>query len=703
MQDPIPLSIVKVLSRNPATLRVRSIARIEGEDVMLRSAALEGNEALCDGVLLAECLQIDGNEAYAEALRRPPRQSYAIDFLRSDLFSGVPGPVRRAIEQRAMREGATQVLRHIEDGSMTWLAQEVGAKVIQDAAPALDHALGRRDGFEHLRSIGYSSGQAVTILQAHGERAVTLSVTSPYLFSDTLPGIDLDACDRAAMTAGIPPDSDYRGIALTRDYVLRNGPIFRAGECHEELGRSGVDIAAGLEHLERTGIIVPVSGTEDTYTWRGVADLGRNIAKRLRILAGSVAPAIPEVGRSRADYDPGDDQDHAVATLLRTPVGILTGGPGTGKTTVLKRVANSLAQVGEVLLAAPTGKAARRMTEATGRNAKTIHRLLGYRDGKFTHNRDNPLNCAAILVDESSMIDEQLCGALLDATRMGTRLLFAGDPQQLPPVGRGETLRVLIDTHAVPIAELTKVRRQGAGSQIATGAAAIRRRERPTPPATDSDWCMRPGSDPLVAILDEVTRVAPARAGCEPVDIVVVAARKEGPLGMHALNRHLQAAINPAHPQKVEMEISPTMTLRVGDRVRQTKNDYRLGVMNGECGRIEKIEPATRSVRARMEGREVQYDLERLSNLTLGYCSTVHAAQGSEFPGVVMLLDPGLTRPLVYTALTRAQRYCCFIGDQATLDQAVRQEEFREPSPLYGELIENRVIQRDHEQSGMNP
>ena len=669
----------------------QALAVVDGVAVHLRSYALPGDDMLMGAKRwVLEDPTISPGRVFARAVRRPPRTSYAVEFVESDCFAGTPRGFPHVLAQAVEEDPG--VLARLQRDGVRALRGRCDDELLTRAAHAARTAACGLDGYEHLRDIGFSPGQAATILKAWGARASVVAATNPFRFCG-LPGIDRHACDAVALEAGLPAGSPYRASKVLGDYVVNERVVFREAQAEAELEQHhGLDVPGGIDRLLARGALVAIRGMEDTYATHGVATLARNLAERLERLSSAA------VRKVAVEADTDDDQGRALAALVNAPVGILTGGPGTGKTHILRQLADRLDAVGPVMLAAPTGKAAQRMSEATGREAATVHRLLQYRDGRFARNAEHKLPCAAVLLDEASMLDEELCHALVTALPVGARLLLSGDPEQLPPVGRGETLHALMATGVVPVANLTTVRRQGKGSMITRGAAQIRARQDPEM-SDDGDWQLRPGgNDPLQAVLSEVTQEAPRAAGCTPFDVMVLAARHEGDVGVKALNIRLQEALNPAAEEKREISISPQTTLREGDRVRQTRNNYRLEVMNGECGRIEKINVAERSLSVRFDDRRIDFSLDDAGGLTLGYCSTVHASQGSEYPAVVLPLSEHLTRPLIYTALTRAQRYCAFIGDRETLDGGLAQGEARSASPLYQELREIQPLRKAQRQ-----
>ena len=386
-------------------------------------------------------------------------------------------------------------------------------------------------------------------------------------------------------------------------------------------------------------------------------------------------------------------QQAAIAEAAASPVLVITGGPGTGKTTIVRAVLelfdeNHLATA----LAAPTGRAAKRLEQSTDREALTIHRLLGYRGGEETslpeRNAENPLDADAVIVDEVSMVDLQLMAHLTSALSDTARLVLVGDTDQLPSVGAGNVLHDLIASGIIPTVRLEHIYRQSERSSIVQNAHRVRRGQAPVANEDAGDFFFLPTRnvrDAADLIEDLVTRRLPAYYGFSPFeDIQVLSAMKKGECGVITLNERLQRALNPPREGKNEMEVGDHL-FREGDRVMQIKNDYDLpwklhgdegeGVYNGDFGVLTAIDPDGDAMTVDYDGRLAHYEPKQFRELDLSYAITIHKSQGSEFPCVVIAIVPGapmlLTRNILYTAMTRARNLCICVGDTATLQRMV--------------------------------
>ena len=380
---------------------------------------------------------------------------------------------------------------------------------------------------------------------------------------------------------------------------------------------------------------------------------------------------LPRVSEEGHEYS--EEQLSALETALNSPVSVLTGGPGSGKTTVLKGVIEAMEREGKkVLVAAPTGRAAKRASNLTGADATTIHRLLGYRQGEGYHTK--AIDTDMLIIDEGSMMEQVLFDHLLQALRPGTRVVLVGDVDQLPAIGAGDVLRDLIASGSVPVARLSENFRQGEGSLIAAGARSINAGELPESD-TERDFMMIE-EESVKGIHDRILSLMaeelPSRYGIAPGDIQVVTPQQIGPLGARQLNIDLQARLNPSGPALRR----GSTTMRLGDPVMQTANSRERGVYNGEVGKIVEVDTEGQKIKVEYsDGRESEYSRSELSELVLAYATTVHKLQGSEvrymiFP-VTMAHKPMLYRNLLYTGVSRATELCVLVGEEEALRYAV--------------------------------
>lgn len=554
---------------------------------------------------------------------------------------------------------------------------------------------GRRDLLVALQAAGIGPARANRLLEALGEDAASRLAADPYRVAREVPGVGFRTADRLARTFGIGEDADVR-IAAAFEHVLREAAeeghsAVRAHRATEEVAELlGLDprrveaaltgaVSSGLLARRRAGggdwLLLPeLDRAEEEIA----ADLTRLLAGPLpwrRTGTDDLAALVEE--RLRLALSPGQGQ--ALARLLGHRVAVLTGGPGTGKTTLVRALLALLEDSGlDIVLAAPTGRAARRLTETTGHPAWTLHRLLEADPGHgFRRGRSRPLAADLLVVDESSMLDLPLARATLAALRDQTAIVLVGDADQLPPVGPGQVFADLVASGRVPVVELDEIFRQAAGSGIVAAAHRIRRG---LPPAFEHDAAsdcfgvrIQSVGDAQAKLVELVVRRIPERFGLDPKrEIQVLVPTNRGPLGTRELNRILQQALDPPDAPALE---HGGYRFALGGKVMQTENDSQREVSNGDIGIVTDVDARARTLTVDMDGREVRYERSDLDRLVPAYAVTVHKAQGSEYPAVVLVLarEHGrmLRRRLLYTAVTRAKRLLVLLAEPAALERAV--------------------------------
>jgi exodeoxyribonuclease V alpha subunit len=550
-----------------------------------------------------------------------------------------------------------------------------------------------------LQAHGASAQLAARIFKHYGERAAIVVEKSPYRLALEVRGIGFKTADRLARSLGIAGDHPERvqagvlheldalagqghACAPRPELVARTAAMLEVGEAHVE---SALDAVWAANR-------VVIEGERVFLAWlhRAEVELAAGVAR----LAGAKVPPLPDVDTALSGFERAQGltlaprQRQAVEAMAKHPASVITGGPGVGKTTIVRAAVDVFERSKlRVSLAAPTGRAAKRLSQATGRDASTIHRLLEFdpRALRFQRHADHPLEADVVIVDESSMIDVSLAAALVSALPNAARLVVVGDADQLQSVGAGAFLRDLIASRAVPVVRLDEIFRQANESRIVVNAHRILRGEPPESAGRDderADFFVVERRDPTAAadtLLELVLERIPRRFGFLPGrDSQVLAPMHRGPAGTIVLNERLQQALNPGG-----RVIAPSGgRLRVGDRVMQMRNDHQREVYNGDLGVISGLDDETGSVRVLFDQREVEYEAADLDALALAYATSIHKSQGSEYPAVVIPLLTQhfvmLSRNLLYTAVTRARRLCVLVADPKALRLAlaeVRQEE----------------------------
>ncbi len=554
-----------------------------------------------------------------------------------------------------------------------------------------------------LQSYGVGTARAVRIYKTYGDEAVARVRENPYRLALDIQGIGFKTADALAQRLGIPADSLMRAQAGVR-HVLQEAAA--SGHCAayreafvsgaaallqvpEEVVASAVEAELAAERL----VAEPVEGEAALFLaplHRAEVGIAQGIARlsAARPVWGDIAAAkaVPWV-ETQTSLELSATQRAAVAAAVNGKVTIITGGPGVGNTTVVNAILRIIRAKGaRVLLAAPTGRAAKRLSESTGSEAKTIHRLLEFdpKSGGFKRGRVQPLEADLLVVDETSMVDAVLMNQLLRAVPDHAALLLVGDVDQLPSVGPGAVLADLIDSGAVPTVRLTEIFRQAASSRIIVNAHRINAGMLPEQARRDeqagqaeSDFYFIPADSPEAIhdkLLQVVTERIPRRFGLDPIaDIQVLSPMNRGGLGAGALNHELKQRLNPGREPTVARF---GCTYSAGDKVIQTVNDYDKDVFNGDIGRIARIDPTDQTVFVDFDGRRVAYDYGDLDELSLAYATTVHKSQGSEYPAVVIPIATShymlLERNLLYTAVTRGRKLVVLVGQRKALAVAVK-------------------------------
>jgi exodeoxyribonuclease V alpha subunit len=615
-------------------------------------------------------------------------------YLGSGMIRGIGPTYARALVQ-AFGEAVFDLIEQQPDRlrEVTGIGAKRAARIV--AGWADQKAIREIMLFLHAQGVGTS--RAVRIFKTYGQEAIALITENPYRLSRDIRGIGFRTADQVAAKLGIEKEATIR---------LRAGLSFGLAEATSD-GHCGLPvadllkstaglievraelIAAALELELRDGDLIAdiVAGAPCVFL-AGLYRSEQVIAERLRLLS-SGRPAWPTIDldraipwvESRTKVTLAPSQREALQLAVATKVLVITGGPGVGKTTLVNSILKVLQAKGvAVALCAPTGRAAKRLTESTGLDGRTIHRLLEAdpSNGGFKRNEENPLSCDLLVVDEASMVDVPLMRALLRALPDQAALLLVGDVDQLPSVGPGQVLADIIASDAVPVIRLTEVFRQAATSRIITNAHRINQGLMPELTAPEgADFYFVDAAEPedaLRKLLAMVRNRIPERFGLDAVrDIQVLCPMNRGSLGARSLNIALQAALNP--PGAIQVQRFG-WTFGPGDKVMQVTNDYDRDVFNGDLGIISAIDAEEGALTVSFDGRAVEYSFGELDELVLAYATTIHKAQGSEYPVVVIPMTTQhytmLARNLVYTGVTRGKRLVILVGQRKALAIAVR-------------------------------
>jgi len=663
------------------------------------------------------------------------------------LGSGAIRGIGAALAARIVRRFKADTFRIIEEEPER-LAEVKGIseKMARDISEQVEEKRELRQAMMFLQKFGISMNLAMKIYNEYGPSMYGIMKENPYRLADDIPGVGFKMADEIARKAGILTDSDFRirsGIFYCLLQSVAGGHTYLP---KEELMRNAsellqVDIGIMDKHLmdlqmEKKIIVKVNEGVKsgvapdgdmqdgDVQTYHVYASqyyyTELNTARMLHDLNLRGTEPEEDIRKklekicAEEKIEPDEMQMQAMIEAVNSGLLVITGGPGTGKTTTINTIIRYFEQEEmEILLAAPTGRAAKRMTEATGYEARTIHRLLELNgvpgEGndnsgmRFERNEENPLDADAIIIDETSMVDIYLMHALLRAVNPGTRLILVGDVNQLPSVGPGNVLRDIINAGCFNVVRLTRIFRQAAESDIIINAHKINGGEQIPLGKRSRDFLFirREQPDAIIsAMITLVREKLPGYVHADPLDIQIMTPMRKGALGVERLNTILQEFLNPEDPSRTEKKTANTI-YRVGDKVMQVKNNYQIGweirnkhgipvdsgtgVFNGDIGIIREINTFAEEMTVEFdEGRMVDYSFKQLEELELAYAITIHKSQGSEYPAVVIPVYPGprmlMTRNLIYTAVTRARACVCLVGQpqvfQTMVDNELEQQRY---------------------------
>ena len=646
-----------------------------------------------------------GEQLRAVELERalPEDEEEIFSYLSSGIIKGVgPATARRIVDRFGP---ATLDILETEPRRLS-LIKGVTEKKAQEMGESFRRHMGLRRLMEFLARHQLPPVLAMELRERYGDAALEMIRANPYLLSADGCGVEFSLADEMALGMGLAPDSSQRlqaAVLFELSHNENNGHVFlprdklvaatsQLLDCESELAERALE-----ELTERREVICQRIANVEACYLRRLWEAESSACVRLCALlsadadrSGEAKRVIDDIQRRQGiTYAP--QQRQAVELAARVGVLILTGGPGTGKTTTVRGIVALLLNMGlDIQLAAPTGRAAKRMSELTGMEAQTVHRLLGMSWNDVTHQltfqktEKEPLEADAVIVDEMSMVDVGLFSALLRALRPGTRLILVGDADQLPSVGAGNVFSDLIRSGRVETVFLREVFRQASESAIIRNAHAVNLGQPPRLSNDQGDFfflCRREADRAVRTVVELVEHRLPEKMGVPADQIQVLSPTRKGPAGTIRLNRSLQLSLNPPSPDRREIQWGERL-FRQGDRIMQTRNDYNVvwekadgtvgtGMFNGDVGKIVDIDPSGEFLTVDFDGRVALYGAEQLSELDLAYAQTVHKAQGSEYRCVVLCALPSapslMVRGVLYTALTRARELMIVVGDDAAI------------------------------------
>jgi len=697
----------------------------------------EGDEITCVGTMkgltVGETIEATG-EGVTHPIYGPQFKviSYKVlppedaESMRRYLASGAIKGVGTALADRIVKKFGADTFRIMEEEPERLVeVKGISERIAREISGQMEEKKELRAALLYLQQYGISNTLAVKIYQTYQEKMYDVMQTNPYRLAEDIYGVGFKMADEIASKIGIHTDSDYRiasGVYYVLQQAVQEGHTYLPKEVllersHQLLGVEIPSIEAMLGNMmmDKKIVIKPIGDIQAVYASHYYY-MELNCARILHSLRKAVSYVNPSSERQileeidliadKLGFVLDELQTKAVMECIKNGLFILSGGPGTGKTTTINMMIRYFeAQGMDILLAAPTGRAAKRMTEATGYEARTIHRMLELngaleedaRGARFERNSDNPLEADVIIIDEMSMVDIHLFYALLQAIPSGTRLILVGDVDQLPSVGPGQVLRDMMKSNSFPMVVLDRIFRQAKESDIIVNAHKINKGLEISLDNKSKDFFFLERSDANVIykhMIQLIQENLPKYVDAEPLDIQVLTPTRKGVLGVEQLNQVLQQYLNPPHSDKKE-HVAGSVTFREGDKVMQIRNNYQLewevvsrynipidkglGVFNGDVGRIIEIRPlAEQLVVMFEEGKRVTYPFSGLEELELAYAITIHKSQGSEYPAILIPLLTGprmlLHRNLLYTGVTRARNCVTILGSKETLYNMIANE-----------------------------